>query len=325
MKLPETRTAQTQRRGISPRCGISPVRPAPIWCDAAYLILRPAETAPNSVGADKRDAKPCPFLLQFKALLLPTHVSAHSSRILAAAPAFGRRVPLRRRPRRPGGAHARPRLAALAAGRDRRAVARAGARRGYRLVAAPDFLDASAVRAALVEYGVTLAANGLSPLRPRTSTTTSGCPARRRYPRSCRGRRSTWRSSTRSTRPPRNCCAAHRAATSTARRSPPSGRPLDVAAVDGRGTPSPAAAHLFARLAFRAGRGIPRRPVACRRRRRHPRAREGRHPGRRPEVAERPDPPSPEGRRDSRRVERRRARSVDGGRRRGPQCRMRAS
>ncbi len=37
--------------------------------------------------------------------------------------------------------------------------------RGYRLVAAPDFLDASAVRAALVEYGVTLAANGLSPLQ----------------------------------------------------------------------------------------------------------------------------------------------------------------
>ena len=39
--------------------------------------------------------------------------------------------------------------------------------RGYRLVAAPDFLDASRVRAALVEYGVTLASNGLSPLRPQ--------------------------------------------------------------------------------------------------------------------------------------------------------------
>jgi BirA family biotin operon repressor/biotin-[acetyl-CoA-carboxylase] ligase len=39
--------------------------------------------------------------------------------------------------------------------------------RGYRLVAAPDFLDASLVRAALVEYGVTLASNGLSPLRPQ--------------------------------------------------------------------------------------------------------------------------------------------------------------
>jgi BirA family biotin operon repressor/biotin-[acetyl-CoA-carboxylase] ligase len=39
--------------------------------------------------------------------------------------------------------------------------------RGYRLVAAPDFLDASRVREALVEYGVTLASNGLSPLRPQ--------------------------------------------------------------------------------------------------------------------------------------------------------------
>ncbi len=37
--------------------------------------------------------------------------------------------------------------------------------RGYRLIAAPDFLDASKVRAALVEYGVTLASNGLAPLR----------------------------------------------------------------------------------------------------------------------------------------------------------------
>ncbi|HVF65244.1 MAG TPA: biotin--[acetyl-CoA-carboxylase] ligase [Casimicrobiaceae bacterium] len=39
--------------------------------------------------------------------------------------------------------------------------------RGYRLVAAPDFLDASRVRDALVEYGVVLASNGLSPLRPQ--------------------------------------------------------------------------------------------------------------------------------------------------------------
>jgi BirA family transcriptional regulator, biotin operon repressor / biotin---[acetyl-CoA-carboxylase] ligase len=39
--------------------------------------------------------------------------------------------------------------------------------RGYRLVAAPDFLDASRVREALVDYGVTLASNGLSPLRPQ--------------------------------------------------------------------------------------------------------------------------------------------------------------
>ena len=39
--------------------------------------------------------------------------------------------------------------------------------RGYRLVAAPDFLDAAQVRSALVEYGVTLASNGLSPLRPQ--------------------------------------------------------------------------------------------------------------------------------------------------------------
>ena len=39
--------------------------------------------------------------------------------------------------------------------------------RGYRLVAAPDFLDAVEVRKALVDYGVTLASNGLSPLRPQ--------------------------------------------------------------------------------------------------------------------------------------------------------------
>lgn len=39
--------------------------------------------------------------------------------------------------------------------------------RGYRLVAAPDFLDAALVREALVEYGVALASNGLSPLRPQ--------------------------------------------------------------------------------------------------------------------------------------------------------------
>jgi BirA family biotin operon repressor/biotin-[acetyl-CoA-carboxylase] ligase len=41
--------------------------------------------------------------------------------------------------------------------------------RGYRLMAAPDFLDGNAVRAALVEYGVTLAANGLSPLKPQNA------------------------------------------------------------------------------------------------------------------------------------------------------------
>ena len=39
--------------------------------------------------------------------------------------------------------------------------------RGYRLIAAPDFLDASRVRAALVEYGVSLSSNGLSLLRPQ--------------------------------------------------------------------------------------------------------------------------------------------------------------
>ena len=45
--------------------------------------------------------------------------------------------------------------------------------RGYRLVAAPDFLDAAAVRAALVEYGVTLAANGLSPLKVQSADETN--------------------------------------------------------------------------------------------------------------------------------------------------------
>ena len=39
--------------------------------------------------------------------------------------------------------------------------------RGYRLVTAPDFLDGARVREALVEYGVKLATNGLSPLRPQ--------------------------------------------------------------------------------------------------------------------------------------------------------------
>jgi len=39
--------------------------------------------------------------------------------------------------------------------------------RGYRLVTAPDFLDASKVRSALVEYGATLASNGLSLLKPQ--------------------------------------------------------------------------------------------------------------------------------------------------------------
>ena len=48
--------------------------------------------------------------------------------------------------------------------------------RGYRLVAAPDFLDANAVRAALVEYGVTLAANGLSPLKAQNADDDIGLP-----------------------------------------------------------------------------------------------------------------------------------------------------
>jgi BirA family biotin operon repressor/biotin-[acetyl-CoA-carboxylase] ligase len=39
--------------------------------------------------------------------------------------------------------------------------------RGYRLMTAPDFLDAARVREALIEYGVKLATNGLSPLRPQ--------------------------------------------------------------------------------------------------------------------------------------------------------------
>lgn len=39
--------------------------------------------------------------------------------------------------------------------------------RGYRLVTAPDFLDATKVREALTDYGVKLATNGLSPLRPQ--------------------------------------------------------------------------------------------------------------------------------------------------------------
>lgn len=39
--------------------------------------------------------------------------------------------------------------------------------RGYRLVTAPDFLDAAKVREALTDYGVKLATNGLSPLRPQ--------------------------------------------------------------------------------------------------------------------------------------------------------------
>lgn len=48
--------------------------------------------------------------------------------------------------------------------------------RGYRLMAAPDFLDAARVREALVEYGVTLASNGLSPLRPQLSDDDIGLP-----------------------------------------------------------------------------------------------------------------------------------------------------
>jgi BirA family biotin operon repressor/biotin-[acetyl-CoA-carboxylase] ligase len=39
--------------------------------------------------------------------------------------------------------------------------------RGYRLMTAPDFLDALRVREALTEYGVKLATNGLSLLRPQ--------------------------------------------------------------------------------------------------------------------------------------------------------------
>jgi BirA family biotin operon repressor/biotin-[acetyl-CoA-carboxylase] ligase len=48
--------------------------------------------------------------------------------------------------------------------------------RGYRLMAAPDFLDASRVREALTEYGVVLASNGLSPLRPQIADDDIGLP-----------------------------------------------------------------------------------------------------------------------------------------------------
>ena len=77
--------------------------------------------------------------------------------------------------------------------------------------------------------------------------------------------------------------------------------------------------HVLAGLEVRAGRGVSRRPVARRRRRRRARARSRRLQGCRAQVAERPHPSPPEGRRHPDRAERRCARPDDHGHRRRAQ------
>ena len=192
--------------------------------------------------------------------------------------------------------------------------------RGYRLVAAPDFLDA--------------AAGSLGPDRVRRHAgeqrpVAAASAARRRHRADRRGNRvgdpAVAADPSRDRRPARfdvERVAAPRAASRHPRRRA-RGRVAD------RRTRPPRSnldcgrrrqPDVLAGLAVRAGCRLPCRAFARSRRRRDPRAGEGRPRGRQSQVAERPHPSAPEGRRHPRRAERRRARSVDGRRRRRPQC-----
>ena len=162
--------------------------------------------------------------------------------------------------------------------------------RGYRLLEAPDFLDAEgrqgAPRRRSTRSAAIAAADHGRGRRPdRLDVLRAHAPgAAARRPR----RRARRRMADRRTRPAR-------------------------ARVDRR---SPAAASRFRWAGGSSRARVPRRPVARRRRRRRARARGRRLRGRRAQVAERPHPPPPQVRRHPDRVERRRARPVDDGHRR---------
>ena len=175
-------------------------------------------------------------------------VSAHSAWIFAAAPALrtGSSTPARTSPPQVGLTRARVSQVLKDAEAAGLALERIKGR-GYRLLEAPDFLDAKAValgarRACRRAQAIAFAAHGRGRRPDRVDVVRA--PAPRAAARRSR-RRARRRVADGGTRPPRPRLDGDR------RRQP----------------------HVLARLEVRAGRGLPRRTLARRRRRRRARAR----------------------------------------------------